>query len=192
MIGVEIYLPIAFWRKPFSRGEGEDFPPPSTGYGFFLSMIGEYDKTKYEGAKILPVMVGQPYKNQILRKNSYPTSATESNVVKYNILTNVRVVLWLEHPLLEEKVKDALIHGSNRQGSLSLGESKHMVRDLDLFNGDSERMGRYLFKSDKGRYSACVWHDRGSPHYGQFQQGNVEERPLLAPTVEEMFVISAE
>lgn len=56
MIALIVTVPVACFRKGFAREywETEDLPPPSTCYGFLLSLVGEFNRRRHIGVRIAP------------------------------------------------------------------------------------------------------------------------------------------
>lgn len=69
MIGVYVSVPIACFRKGLAREylETEPLPPPSTCYGFLLSLVGECDRTRHIGARVTAALMGNTQVSVVLR-----------------------------------------------------------------------------------------------------------------------------
>lgn len=69
MIGLYVTVPVACFRKGLAREylETEPLPPPSTCYGFLLSLIGETQRIRHVGCRITPGVFGQPSQSVVLR-----------------------------------------------------------------------------------------------------------------------------
>ncbi|MCA9218213.1 MAG: type I-MYXAN CRISPR-associated protein Cas5/Cmx5/DevS [Planctomycetales bacterium] len=70
MIGVHVTVPIACWRRGKAREylETEMLPPPSTCYGFLLSLVGETDRRTHVGARVTVAMITrEPQMSVVLR-----------------------------------------------------------------------------------------------------------------------------
>ena len=50
MLGIYVSVPVACFRKGLAREylETEPIPPPSTCYGFLLSLVGETSRLRHE------------------------------------------------------------------------------------------------------------------------------------------------
>ena len=59
MLGVYVTVPVACFRKGLAREylETEPLPPPATCYGFLLSLVGETDRRRHVGVRVVPVLV---------------------------------------------------------------------------------------------------------------------------------------
>ncbi len=157
MIGVILSVPIACYRKGLAREylETYDYPPPSTCYGFLLSLVGEVDRNVHRGARVTIARCNQPERSVILRtkwriKDSKLEPGVGCNRTPdyQQLLTDCRLVIWLDsteedhRPAgvlpLEERVRLALDRSTcgqiERFGGLSLGESTHLVNDISLLD----------------------------------------------------------
>jgi CRISPR-associated protein Cas5t len=69
MIGLYVTVPIACFRRGLAREylETERLPPPSTCYGFLLSLVGETRRARHVGCRVAPGLVGQPSQSVVLR-----------------------------------------------------------------------------------------------------------------------------
>ncbi len=69
MFGIRVTVPVACFRKGLAREylETEPLPPPSTCYGFLLSLIGETNRQRHIGCRIAPVLIGRPHQSVVLR-----------------------------------------------------------------------------------------------------------------------------
>src|SRR5437762_1324639 len=69
MLGLRVTIPIACFRKGLAREylETEPLPPPSTCYGFLLSLMGETKRERHIGCRIAPVLVNRPERSVVLR-----------------------------------------------------------------------------------------------------------------------------
>jgi len=69
MLGIYVTIPVACFRKGLAREylETEVIPPPSTCYGFLLSLVGEQDRKRHIGCRITSAVLGEPQKSTVLR-----------------------------------------------------------------------------------------------------------------------------
>lgn len=69
MLGVYVTVPVACFRKGLAREylETEPLPPPSTCYGFLLSLVGETDRRRHIGCRVAPVLIDDPPTSVVLR-----------------------------------------------------------------------------------------------------------------------------
>ena len=199
MIGVYITVPVACFRKGLAREylETEPLPPPSTCYGFFLSLVGETDRYRHIGCRIAPVLVGEPGKSTILR-TVWRTKSTKLRMgdgnnrtpAQQELLTGVRLVLWLDSsdeqggkPHLEQRVETALTRPEEieRFGGLSLGESTHLVDEVKSFPESADHTGSIFVCADRGRLTLPVWVDHVGSQGTRYVTGDLLTEPLTAP-----------
>ena len=199
MIGVYITVPVACFRKGLAREylETEQLPPPSTCYGFLLSLVGETDRYRHIGCRIGPTLVGEPQKSTILRtvwrtksKKFRMGDGNNRTPAQQELLTGVRVVLWLNsldekkmEPSLEQRVENALTHPESleRFGGLSLGESTHLIDEMRLFSGSVEETGLIFVCAERGRLTLPVWVDHVGSRGTRYVTGDLLSEPLTAP-----------
>ena len=182
MIGVYVTVPAACFRKGLAREylETEIIPPPSTCYGFLLSLVGETDRRKHIGVRVTPMLFGEPDTSVVLRTvwrvKKQPLGSPGNTRPDYQqILTGLELIIWLDSRddcnqdhSLEKRVQDALhpqkrgtIH---RFGGLSLGESTHLVDQVALYQANvitdfppsKIRPSKW---NDQGRLGLPVWVD---------------------------------
>src|SRR3954464_657859 len=147
MLGLHVAVPLACFRKGLAREylETEPLPPPSTCYGFLLSLVGETDRRRPVGCRVAPVLLNKPERSVVLRTvwrvKKTPLGSSGNTRPDYQqLLTHVELVLWLdssEEPEggLETRVRRALAEPESvtRFGGLSLGESTHLVDEVTDF-----------------------------------------------------------
>ena len=198
MLGVFVTVPVACFRRGLAREylETEAIPPPSTCYGFLLSLVGETDRMRHIGCRISPVLVGTPYRSTVLRtvwrikKTKLRMGDGENRTLaQQELLTDIRLVVWVDStdetgpaPLLEQRVQDALTRPESveRFGGLSLGESTHLVDEVNLFFG-SEELGTIFVLADDGRLTLPVWVDHVGSKGTRHVSGNLVATRLTAP-----------
>jgi CRISPR-associated protein Cas5t len=185
MLGVRVTVPIACFRKGLAREylETEPLPPPSTCYGFFLSLVGEVQRDRHIGCRVTPVLLNQPEQSVVLRTmwrvKKTPLGSPGNIRPDYQqLLSPVELALWLdsrsEHnpgPTLEERVRAALTNPASierRFGGLCLGESTHLVDEVHLLERylQSRHLrqrqpprGQAFLLADRGRFTLPVWVD---------------------------------
>ncbi len=199
MLGVYLTVPVACFRKGLAREylETEPLPPPSTCYGFFLSLVGETDRYRHIGCRIAPVLVEEPQKSTVLRtvwrtksKKLRMGDGNNRTPTQQELLTGVHLVLWLDsadektaEPFLEERVENALACPEllERFGGLSLGESTHLVDEVRLFSGSAQETGMIFLCAERGRFTLPVWVDHVGSQDTCYVTGNLLTVPLTAP-----------
>ncbi len=208
MIGVYVTVPVACFRKGLAREylETEPLPPPSTCYGFLLSLVGETDRYRHIGCRIAPVLIGSPARSTILRtvwrtkshtqgkgadkRPQYMGDGNNRTPAQQELLTGVQLVLWLNSSgeelagsSLEQRVENALTHPELlvRFGGLSLGESTHLVDEVKLFPGSAGKTGAIFVCSERGRLTLPVWVDHVGSEGTRYVTGDLKTVSLTSP-----------
>ena len=199
MIGIYVTVPVVCFRKGLAREylETEPLPPPSTCYGFFLSLVGETDRYRHIGCRIAPALIGKPEKSTILRtvwrtkkKKLRMGDGNNRTPAQQELLTGVQLVLWLDSldekaagPSLEQRVENALTRPEllERFGGLSLGESTHLVDEVKLFPGSDVEAGLIFVCADRGRLTLPVWVDHVGSEDTRYVTGDLLTVPLTTP-----------
>ena len=199
MFGVYVTVPIACFRKGLAREylETESLPPPSTCYGFLLSLVGETDRRRHIGCRVAPVLIGKPEKSTVLRtvwrtKNRRLRMGDGNNrtPAQQELLTGVQLVLWLDSsdeleraPNLEQRVRDALNRPEllERFGGLSLGESTHLIDQVKLFPESAGETGAIFVCSERGRLTLPVWVDHVGSKGTRYVTGDLRTVSLTSP-----------
>jgi CRISPR-associated protein Cas5t len=197
-IGIYISVPLACFRVPRAREYFETYPlpPPSTVYGMLLSMVGEIDRRKHEGAEIAIAALGEPAYSVVLRtlwrvKNKNVGLGQNENRRPdfQEILSDVNLAIWIRqgmeesnNPPLVERVRLALDNPSaiSRFGGLSLGESSHLVNEVSYLKSEP-RKGNVLVSSEDGDLSLPVWPDHvgSNTNWGQYRLVSVDMKNEL-------------
>jgi CRISPR-associated protein Cas5t len=181
--------PCTSFPRSFARDYKETYlyPPPSTVYGFLLSLVGEEDLTAHLGVKIAIGLIGEaPSLSRIVRKQrhhkfskthagTYPSSKF-SKPNHQELLTDLKVALKLNSAEEKAKVKLAdRVHIAlstpekiTRFGGLSLGESWAMVNGIREYR-ETDGQIRWLVTDNRGLIGLPVWIDRKTTR-GTFQR----------------------
>jgi CRISPR-associated protein Cas5t len=202
MIGIYVTVPIACFRKGLAREylETEPLPPPSTCYGFLLSLVGETDRRRHIGCRVGPSLLNEPQQSVVLRTvwrvKKMPLGSSGNTRPDYQqLLSPVELLVWLdsreedrEGERLETRVERALVRPAeiSRFGGLSLGESTHLVNDVSRFSDDPSRSGKAFLLHERGRLTLPVWVDHVGSAGTRYVTGNLEQTALVAPPVERM------
>jgi CRISPR-associated protein Cas5t len=204
MLGIYVTVPIACFRKGMAREylETEPIPPPATCYGFLLALVGEVDRRRHCGVQLAPVLVVQPDKSVVLRtvwrvKKRPLGSAGNTRPDYQQLLTGIELVIWLDSaeeqngaPNLEARVAASLDASQrnlvNRFGGLSLGESTHLVDQVQVFVGAPGRKGRAFLLAAEGRLTLPVWVDHVGSARTRYVTGDLVECDLAPPPIERM------
>jgi len=204
MLGLRVHVPIACFRKGLAREylETEPVPPPSTCYGFLLSLVGETERLRHVGCRVTPVMLNEPDQSVVLRtvwrvKSRPLGSAGNTRPDFQQLLSSVELVIWVDSSdedadeTLERRIRQGLANPGaiDRFGGLSLGESTHLVDEVSVILPDSILRGRAFLVEARGRYTLPVWVDHVGSAGTAYVVGNLEEGPLLPPPLERMPLI---
>lgn len=184
-----VSAPICGFRVAQARSYWETylFPPPSTVYGMLLSLIGEPNRLRCEGAEIAVALLGpdlQPIPSVVLRTiwrfkgSSIPGQTEKGNTTPdyQELLTHICLSVWVQpgkrerEKSLAKRLRDALANPETitRYGGLSLGESTHLVDEVRPWresDADERSPGWLLVKADADRerspanVSLPVWPD---------------------------------
>src|SRR5208337_710903 len=103
MLGLRVTVPIACFRKGLAREylETEPLPPPSTCYGFLLSLVGETRRPRHAGCRVAPVLLNRPEQSVVLRTvwrvKKTPLGSSGNTRPDYQqLLSPVELVIWLD------------------------------------------------------------------------------------------------
>src|SRR6476661_8908576 len=103
MLGVRVTVPIACFRKGLAREylETELLPPPSTCYGFLLSLVGETCRPRHAGCRVAPALLNRPEQSVVLRTiwrvKKTPLGSPGNTRPDYQqLLSPVKLVVWLD------------------------------------------------------------------------------------------------
>ncbi len=213
MFGVYVTVPVACFRRGLAREylETELIPPPSTCYGFLLSLIGETDRQRHVKCRVTPGIFGKPDVSVVLRtvwrvKSTPLGSAGNTRPDYQQLLTDVHLVIWLDsseeadqQSTLEARVQRALAPATRgtieRFGGLALGESTHMVDTISPLENcrDSLPMQNsfQMFQiHERGRLTLPVWVDHVGSAGTRYVTGNLEPAAVRPPLLESMPIIS--
>ncbi|MBQ6620622.1 MAG: type I-MYXAN CRISPR-associated protein Cas5/Cmx5/DevS [Thermoguttaceae bacterium] len=213
MLGIHVSVPIACFRKGMAREylETDLIPPPSTCYGFLLSLVGEPDRERHKGVRISPVLLSQPERSVVLRTvwrvktRKMPLGSGDNIRPDYQqLLTGIRLIIWFdssdeEHSrqtTLEERVQTALSpnerHKIDRFGGLSLGESTHLVDEVSLYqphenlSSEENKEAVILLEDPNGLYTWPVWVDHVGAEKTRYVTGSLIPGGLLPPLLTKM------
>ena len=215
MLGIYVSIPVACFRKGMAREylETDPIPPPSTCYGFLLSLVGETELSRHELARVTCGLIGTPDKSVVLRTvwrvKSKPLGSSGNTRPDYQqLLTNVQLVIWLDSRhereqsiTLESRVSDAMTPERRSQierfGGLSLGESTHLVDevlDVESYSARETKQSVTLFVlRNRGRMSLPVWVDHVGSAGTRYATGDLDLRLLQeAPGIDEIPLISSD
>jgi CRISPR-associated protein Cas5t len=186
-----LYLecPCSSFPRSFARDYKETyyFPPPSTIYGFLLSLVGETDLTAHLGVNMAIGIIGDPpvisrivrlqrhHKFSKTHAGTYPSSQF-SKPNHQELLTDLKIVIRLDSSQesasvkLLDRVAIALSTPEQitRFGGLSLGESWALVNGIRNYR-PSDGVVSWLVKDQRGLIGLPLWIDRQTGQ-GTFQR----------------------
>jgi CRISPR-associated protein Cas5t len=184
-VSLRLTVPVCGFRKGFAREyfETEETPPPSTLYGFLLSLVGEEDRRRYLGARLAYALLSLPELSLVLRtawriKEKSPPGLGSNRRPDYQeILTGLELGIWVGPGELAQRLKEAAANPQAivRYGGLSLGESRDLINDLDWFPAWPKREALWLAADPQGDLPLPLWVD----HVGS--KGTIWEQFRLAP-----------
>lgn len=200
MLGIYVSVPVACFRKGMAREylETNPIPPPSTCYGFLLSLVGETDRVRHEHARVTCGLIGEPDRSVVLRTvwrvKSKPLGSPGNTRPDYQqLLTNVKLVMWLDSSqereqllTLESRISCALSPNRRSQierfGGLSLGESTHLVDEVlqvdHYIEREPEQSVRLFILKDRGRMTLPVWVDHVGSAGTRYATGDLVARAV--------------
>lgn len=174
-IGIYLSVPVACFRAPHAREYFETLPvpPPSTLYGMLLSLVGEEDRRRHEGAELALAMLSEPDVSVVLRttwrvkdKKLGPGLGNNRRPDFQELLTDVRFAVWIrpgvaeaQTPTLCDRLREVLGNpaASHRFGALALGESTHLVDELRPLRPGDLSGARHLVADPDGDLSLTIW-----------------------------------
>jgi len=194
-VSLLVAVPICSFKKGHAREylETEVVPPPSTVYGFLLSLVGEEDRHRYLGTRIAYALLSRPRVSVILRtvwriKNKkLPLGIGNNRRPDYQeILTQLQLGIWVERCPLATKLENAALHPRSieRFGGLSFGESHDLVNDIQWFPEWGAYHGDWILGDPKGILTLPVWVDHIGSKGTVLRQFSLEAKPLLMPSSE--------
>jgi len=212
MIGAYVTVPIGCFRMGYAREywETHPLPPPSTCYGFLLSLVGETERVRHIGCRVTAARLGEPDLSVVLRtlwriksKKNPPGVGNNKTPGHQQLLSGVELIVWLDSTgeggdgaSLEMRVAQALDPARRGQidrfGGLSLGESTHLVDTVSLLTEDVQRRVQdghsevFLTDEEEGRMTLPVWVDHVGSAGTRYVTGDLVEGGLEAPQLERM------
>lgn len=178
MIALRLTVPVACWRRGAAREflETEPLPPPATCYGALLSLVGETDRARHIGARVSAGIRGIPAVSRVLRTLwriktlKLPMGVGNNASPDYQqLITEAEVVVLCDSSgepsgdeTLEQRITAALRDASTveRFGGWSLGESTHLINDLELLDATAWPAEYSVFSlAPDGDVTMPVWVD---------------------------------
>lgn len=207
MIGLELTVPVACWRKGRAREllESELLPPPSTCYGALLSLVGEWDRERHRGCRITAGLLNSPTTSLVLRTlwQIKSLKAPQGNEVNagpdlQQLVLEAHLVVWCdssEEPAGAEGLEARVVRAMREPGSVpraggwSLGESTHLINDARLLeDGVPPAECKTFLCEQGGTLTLPVWVDHVGSRGTRYAVG--ELRPLSGtPRPEQLALI---
>lgn len=194
-VSLLVTVPICSFRKGHAREylETEVVPPPSTIYGFLLSLVGEEDRCRYLGTRIAYAMLVRPRVSVVLRTawrikdKKLPLGIGRNRRPDYQeILTQLQLGIWVEKGPLGILLENAASrpHSIERFGGLSLGESRDLVNDVQWAPEWGLSTGDWLVEDPKGVLTLPVWADHIGSKGTVVRQFSLKTKPLVMPSMD--------
>lgn len=218
MLSLYVSVPIACFRPGAAREfwETHPLPPPSTVYGFLLSLVGETDRERHLGVRCTAGLLNSPERSTVLRKmwrvkelggKSGVSQGNATNVRPdfQQLLTGIRLVVFVDSTderndteKLEQRISIALDPGQrgkiNRFGGLSLGESTHMVDEVSflassIFEAEISSAEVFLNDTANGNMTLPVWVDHVGGAGTKYATGRISRLGVAVPLKEQIPLI---
>ncbi len=192
-VNLRVSVPVCSFRKPYAREylESERVPPPSTVYGFLLSLVGEEDRYKYVGTKLAIALTSTPEVSTVLRtvwriknRKTPPGTGNNKRPDYQEILTGLELGIWVQDGALAQRLQSVRAPKNiSRFGGLSLGESRDLVDEVVLSPSWDRKKGDWLAIDDSGEHPLPVWVDHVGSKGTRWGQFRLEDAPLDEPPV---------
>lgn len=191
-VSLFISVPVCSFRKGYAREylESEEVPPPSTVYGFLLSLVGEEDRYKYIGTEMAYAILNRPELSVVMRtawrikdKKTPPGVGQNRRPDYQEILTGLEMAVWLNPGELADSVIQAgnSQQRINRFGGLSLGESKDLINDIIWNPTWQQETGQWLTEDPEGELPLPIWVDHVGSKNTVWRQFSLKEANLELP-----------
>lgn len=194
MIGLQVTVPVASWRKGHAREflETEAIPPPATCYGALLSLIGETDRERHRGSRVTAGLLNHPSRSIVLRSLWQIKDRSTPQGVGQNagpdlqeLVLGAELILWCDsrdephsEKTLEARTMEAIQNPSRieRFGGWSLGESTHLINDARLIDttGPVDPCLTFLVEAE-GTVTLPVWVDHVGSTHTVYAVGRLQE-----------------
>jgi CRISPR-associated protein Cas5t len=195
-----VSVPLASFRVAQAREFFETYPvpPPATVYGMLLSLSGEPDRLRHEGAEVALALVSQPERSVVLRtvwrikdRNVEPGLTPNRRPDFQELLVDIRLKVWVRSggseaaPTLADRVEAGMRVPAalQRFGALSLGESTHVVDEVRAWRAEDPPRGRVLLMDERGDLTLPVWPDHVGSRGTRWGQYRLVEMDLGEPPV---------
>ncbi len=194
-VSLRVSVPFCSFRKPYAREflETERLPPPSTVYGFLLSLVGEEDRYAYIGTKLAVAIVKRPAVSMVLRtawrvknKKAPPGTGNNKRPDYQEILSGLVLGVWVAGGPLADRLTAAAKRREliERFGGLSLGESRDLIDEI-RFQPDWTGTGLWLVAEETGEHALSVWVDHVGSKGTRWGQIRLLESLLSEPPLDD-------
>jgi CRISPR-associated protein Cas5t len=175
---IKLDVPVANFRQPDARSYWATYPtpPPSTCYGFLLSLVGERLTERHVGVRVTSGVMTRSNKSVMLKtvhrfKSFDPKERVKNTTPTYmEMLTNLEVVLFVDSseeindgPTLEERVVQAITHPEtvDRWGCLHLGGTTSIIDDIRVYDElpEGSQPEVYCLSNASAYLTMPVWPD---------------------------------
>ena len=189
-----VSVPICGFRVAQAREYWETYPapPPSTVYGMLLSLVGETNRLKCQGAEIAVAMLGRrPEVSVVLRrlwrvknKNLLPGTGENTSPDYQELLTGVSLSVWVkvsdDSSSLYQRLRAAIDKPETitRFGGLCLGESTHLVDEIRKWRKTDANAGWRLVPDPAGDLSLPVWPNHVGSKGTRWEQFSLQKMPV--------------
>jgi len=195
-VSMLLTVPVCSFRKGYAREffETEEVPPPSTIYGFLLSLIGEEDRFSYTGAQLAYALLSDPELSIVVRtvwrqknKESPPGIGNNRRPDYQEILTGLKLAIWMAPGPLADKLRRASRQPEEilRYGGLSLGESRDLVNDIIWFPSFQQAKAEWVVGDPKGNLPLPIWVDHVGSKGTIWRQFRLSTMSLETPPVDD-------
>ncbi len=197
MIKLKVEVSIASFRQSRAREYAETYavPPPSTVYGFLLSLVGETNRYQHCGCRLAIALLSTPEKSTVIRtfRRFKSKTLTERNNAKpdyQELLTDIKFVVWVEggadtaEPKLVERISLTFAHPEtvDRFGGLCLGESRDLVNSVNLLPEDYQgEFQKWLINDEHGLLTLPYWVSHVGSQNTRWQRYTIMEETLETP-----------
>lgn len=192
-LSLRVTVPLCSFRRGTAREflETDRVPPPSTVYGFLLSLIGEWDRNRYSGTGLAIALLGKPAVSKVIRTTWRYKKAQLGAGLGCNrtpdyqeVLSGLDFAVWIAQGELAENVQSALSQkgvGIEREGALCLGESRNLVDEVQLNPVWAGKTAEWLTPDKEGKISLPIWVDHVGGKKTRALSFSLVPKPLACP-----------
>lgn len=172
---IEFYAPYASFRNMYTLNniyETHEIAPPSTCYGFLLSLVGEYNKLKHEGVRLSTGLFSKPAVNTVLQfvrrlKEKDYNNKSNSIPTWTQFLTDYHGVIFIDSSdeqggqSLEDRVQRAISdpNSTGRKFPLVIGDNTSIVDDVRVIEWEEGKRANVFLTRPRGTLTLTSWVD---------------------------------